>query len=327
MDCYNSSCMVYNAAMNIESFDLNLLVSFDALMREKNVSRAAEKLNISQPAMSNSLKRLRSLLNDPLLVRTTQGMQPTERALELEPLIRQSLSFAEAALLPTVDFDPGASQRVFRILVSDYVEATLVISLVKHIQAQAPNITLDVLTLSDAGFQDLEKGKVDLAINRFDEIPQSFYQCTMWHDSFSCLIRKDHPLRTNNTLETYLESGHIWVSKTGIGVATGMSQENSHKKGWVDNALADIECERDIRIFTRHYQIVPLLVKDTDLVATLPTRAAKSYLQEELDVIDAPFDIKPIEVKMVWSPLLHYNSSHQWIRRTLRELAKSVDAV
>jgi DNA-binding transcriptional LysR family regulator len=310
--------------MNIENFDLNLLVCFDALMRERNVSRAAEQLNISQPAMSNSLKRLRALLDDPLLVRTTRGMEPTERALELEPLIRQSLSFAEAALSPTDHFTPATSQRVFRILVSDYVEGTLISSLVRYLQEHAPNITLDVLTLSDASFQDLEKGKVDLAINRFDDIPQSFYQRLIWGDSFSCLVNEGHPLITNNTLEQYLASGHIWVSKTGIGVATGMTQENSHKRGWVDDALTALQCERQIRVFTRHYQIVPLLVNRTDLIATLPTRAAYSYSSyKELVVLEPPFEIKPIEVKMVWSPLLHHNSAHQWIRRALVDLAQT----
>lgn len=311
--------------MNIENFDLNLLVSFDALMRERNVSRAAEQLNISQPAMSNSLKRLRGLLSDPLLVRTTRGMQPTERALQLEPIVRQSLSFAEAALSPTTVFAPETSQRVFRLQVSDYVEGILIASLVNYLQEHAPDITLDVLTLSDASFQDLEKGKVDLAINRFDDIPQSFYQRSIWHDSFSCLVNSQHKLVHNNTLEQYLKAGHIWVNKTGIGVATGMSQDNSHKRGWVDDALAEVNCERNIRVFTRHYQIVPLLVDQTDLIATLPTRAALSYQHHKaLTIIEPPFFISPIEIKMVWSPLLHHNSAHQWIRQVLVDLAQKV---
>ncbi len=313
--------------MNIENFDLNLLVCFDALMRERNVSRAAEQLNISQPAMSNSLKRLRGLLDDPLLVRTTHGMEPTERALELEPLIRQSLSFAEAALSPTDHFDPATNQRVFRILASDYVEGTLVSSLVRYLQEHAPEVTLDVLTLSDASFQDLEKGKVDLAINRFDHIPQSFYQRSLWKDNFSCLVNAKHPLLTNNTVEQYLAGHHIWVSKTGIGVATGMSQENSHKRGWVDDALVELGYERNIRVFTRHYQNVPLLLDHTELIATLPTRAAQLYTQHHhLEIVDPPFAINPIEVKMVWSPLLHHNSAHKWFRNVLVELAQQASA-
>lgn len=309
--------------MNIDHFDLNLLVCFDVLMRERNVSRAAEKLNISQPAMSNSLKRLRHHFGDPLLVRTTGGMQPTEKALELEPLIRQSLTVAEEALSPNEDFDPLSSQRTFRLLVSDYVEGTLITALVAYLQQHAPKLSLDIMTLSDGSFQDLEKGAIDLAINRFDSVPQSFYQRPIWKDSFSCLLAQDHPLIENNTIDNYLAESHIWVSKTGIGVGTGMSQ--SSDRGWVDDALTSLGFEREISVFTRHYQIIPLLVKQTNLVATMPTRAALLYKDDpSLRIIEPPFSISPIEVNMVWSPLLHHNGAHRWIRQTLIDLANKM---
>ncbi|MGH1440734.1 MAG: LysR family transcriptional regulator [Cellvibrionaceae bacterium] len=309
--------------MNIDHFDLNLLVCFDVLMRERNVSRAAEKLNISQPAMSNSLKRLRHHFGDPLLVRTTGGMQPTEKALELEPLIRQSLTVAEEALSPNEDFDPLNSQRTFRLLVSDYVEGTLITALVAYLQQHAPKLSLDIMTLSDGSFQDLEKGAIDLAINRFDSVPQSFYQRPIWKDSFSCLLAQGHPLIEKNTIDNYLAESHIWVSKTGIGVGTGMSQ--SSDRGWVDDALTSLGHEREISVFTRHYQIIPLLVKQTNLVATMPTRAALLYKDDpSLRIIEPPFPISPIEVNMVWSPLLHHNGAHRWIRQTLIDLANKM---
>lgn len=309
--------------MNIDHFDLNLLIAFDVLMRERNVSRTAEKLNVSQPAVSNSLKRLREYFGDPLLVRTTRGMEPTEKALALEPLVRQSLMMAEEALLPTEGFNPASSERVFRLLVSDYVEGTLISSLVAYLQARAPGVSLDIMTLSDGSFQDLEKGMIDLAINRFDFVPQSFYKRTLWQDSFSCLLSKSHPLLGDIRLDNYLASGHIWVSKTGIGVGTGMSQTSD--RGWVDQALSELGHERQIKVFTRHYQIIPSLLKQTNLVATLPTRAALAYKSHpELRVIEPPFAIPPIEIHMVWSPILHHNSAHQWIRKTLLSLAQEL---
>jgi DNA-binding transcriptional LysR family regulator len=250
-------------------------------------------------------------------------MEPTEKALELEPLIRQSLTIAEEALSPKEGFNPEDSQRVFRILVSDYVEGTLISSLVAHLQNHAPGLSLDILTLSDGSFQDLEKGVIDLAINRFDSVPQSFYKRPIWQDSFSCLLAADHSLIQDNTLENYLKASHIWVSKTGIGVGTGMSQ--SSDRGWVDNALADLGYDREISVFTRHYQIIPLLVQQTNLVATMPTRAALLYKNHpELVIIEPPFVIEPIEINMVWSPILHHNSAHQWIRQTLVELAEQI---
>jgi len=309
--------------MNIENFDLNLLVCFDVLMRERNVSRAAEKLNISQPAMSSSLKRLRDYFNDPLLVRTARGMKPTEKALALEPLVRQSLTMAEEVLSPNEVFNPSNSQRTFRILVSDYVEGILISALVAYIQTHAPRISLDILTLSDGSFQDLEKGTIDLAINNFDFIPQSFYKRSIWKDSFSCLMAKENTLLKSNTLKNYLSASHIWVSKTGIGVGTGMSQ--SSNRGWVDNTLEGLGHERHISVFTRHYQIIPQLVRQTDLVATMPTRAALLYNNDSnLVIVEAPFKIPEIEINMIWSPLLHHNSAHKWIRSTLIELANSL---
>lgn len=308
--------------MNIEQFDLNLLIAFDHLMRERNVSRAAERLHVSQPAMSNNLKRLRELLDDPLLVRTHQGMVPTERAKQLAPLVRQSLSFAEEALSPTEVFEPSQSQRVFRVLVSDYLEGTLIASLVAYLQIHAPMIALDVLTLSDGDFQDIEQAKIDLAINRFDSIPQSFHRRTLWQDRYACLVNKQHLLAKENTLENYLKSRHIWVSKTGVGAATGMSQESNRKRGWVDEALQAQGVERQIQVFTRHYQTIPSLVAQTDLVATLPSRAALLYKDHpDLLMVNTPFAIEPYEIVMVWSPILHHNSAHHWLRQQLFNLA------
>lgn len=308
--------------MKVEQFDLNLLVCFDVLIRERNVSRAAEKLNISQPAMSNSLKRLRLQFADPLLVRTSHGMEPTERALELEPLIKQSLAAAEEALAPNEAFDPSQSDRRFRLLVSDYVEGTLISALVAHLQRHAPGVSLDILTLSDGSFEDLEKGAIDLAINRFDSIPQSFYKRSIWQDSFSCLLSKEHILINDNSLHTYLSSSHLWVSKTGIGVGTGMSQGSN--RGWVDNTLEELGYERKITVFTRHHQIIPLLIKQTDLIATVPTRAACLYQNDrDLVVLTPPFDIPNIEVNMIWSAILHNDKAHQWIRNTLVNLAEN----
>lgn len=309
--------------MNVDNFDLNLLVCFDVLMRERNVSRAAEKLNVSQPAMSSSLKRLREYFADPLLVRTARGMEPTEKALILEPLVRQSLTMAEEVLSPNEIFNPLHSQRTFRILVSDYVEGILISALVAHIQKYAPQLSLDILTLSDGSFQDLEKGAIDLAINNFDFIPQSFYKRPIWKDSFSCLMALGNPLLAENTLQNYLSASHIWVSKTGIGVATGMSQSSS--RGWVDNTLEELGHERHISVFTRHYQIIPQLLRQTKLVATMPTRAALMYNDNaELVIAEPPFKIPEIEINMIWSPLLHHNGAHKWIRDTLIELAGSL---
>lgn len=304
--------------MNVGKVDLNLLVYLDVLLRELNVTRAAEQLGITQPALSNGLKRLRELFNDPLLIRSSDGMKPTERALDLQPKVRQILAETQHLLEPKQEFKAITSKRVFRIMVSDYAEATLMPSLIKNIRSEAPNIILDLLTPSDVSYQDMEQGRVDMAINRFDEIPQSFHQMLVWKDSFSCLINRDNPIVENFNLKTYLGAQHIWVSKTGMGVGFGVNPEKSGGLGWIDTALKRIGQKRRITIFTRHYQMPGLLAQNNDLVATLPTRVARMQAENPRLVIkEPPFYIPPFELKVAWSPLLHPNAGHQWLRRLI----------
>ena len=311
--------------MNISKIDLNLLVYLDVLLREKNVTKAADQLGITQPAMSNSLRRLRDLFNDPLLIRTSHGMNPTERAEELQPKIRHILSKIEYAVQPVSDFELDKSDRVFRIMASDYAESTIIPSLLNAIRDVAPNIRLDVLTPSDVSFQDVEKGKVDMAINRFNHLPQSFHQITVWRDNFTCLMSPENPALENFDLESYLAAQHVWVSKTGMGVGVGMNPDDLQQLGWVDEALADIDRERKIKVFTRHYQVAALLAEQPDLIATLPRQAALMHANEDKLVMKPPpFPIVPIELKMAWSPLLHHNPGHTWLRRLIVEVGQGI---
>lgn len=311
--------------MNVGRIDLNLLKYLDVLLREKNVTRAAEQLGITQPAMSNGLKRLRDLFGDPLLIRTSDGMTATERALELQPLVRQVLAQTEAMLTPDESFRPSDSRRVFRIMTSDYAEATLVPHIVRRLREEAPNLVLDFLTPSDVSYADMEQGRVDMAINRFNEIPQSFHQVTLWKDSFSCLLNRDNPIAREFDLEAYLSAQHIWVSKTGLGVGFGMNPEKLGGLGWIDQALMRLGRSRKISIFTRHYQMPALLAMNNDLVATLPSKVARMQAQNtSLLIKEPPFDIPEFELKMAWSALLHHNAAHRWLRRLIQEESEKV---
>lgn len=309
--------------MNLDRIDLNLLVYLDVLLREGSVTKAAQQLGITQPAMSNGLRRLRDLFNDPLLVRTSDGMTATERACELQPIIRKALAELEVALQPQQEFDASTSNRVFRIMVSDYAESTLVPELVKRLRTDAPDIILDVLTPSDVTFKDVEAGKVDMAINRFDEMPQSFHQTRLWQDDFVCLVNPDHPGIGNFDLPAYLASKHIWVSKTGMGAGVGIDPEKVIRLGWVDNALAELGHKRKISVFTRHYQMPALLALNNDLVATLPRKVADMQAESaSLVVKEPPFKIPPFELKMAWSPLVQHHPAHRWLRRTIVDVAQ-----
>ena len=295
---------------NLNQIDLNLLVYLEVLLRERNVTQAANQLGLSQPAMSNGLRRLRALFDDPLLVRTSEGMTPTERALELEPLVKEILLGVDRAMQPATEFEPGEAQMVLRIMASDYAESTLCPAVLMQLREHAPGITLDIMNPSDVSFLDVERGKVDLVINRFDQMPQSFHQITLWEDSFSCLMSADNPILEDYSLKSYLSADHIWVSKTGMGVGVGVDPG---------------DVQRLIRVFTRHYQAAMTLAEQNDLIVTLPTRATHLKRDHSRVVIrEAPFAIPPLELKMAWSPLLHSNSPHRWVRQFITGIARSL---
>ncbi|MCZ2722829.1 LysR family transcriptional regulator [Marinomonas sp. 15G1-11] len=311
--------------MQLDKVDLNLLRYLDSLLREQNVTHAANQLGITQPAMSNGLRRLRDLFHDPLLVRTSDGMMPTALATQLQPRVQSILQSVDEVLHLGQNFDAASSTRVFRIMASDYAEATLIPPLMERIQAGAPNAILDVMNPSDVNFHDVEKGKVDLVINRFDALPQSFHQKSVWIDRFSCLVPKDSAYAENFTLEAYLEAQHVWVSKTGFGVGVGIQPEEVQKLGWVDSTLANLGYKRNIRLFTRNYNVAMRTSQQLGLIVTLPSLATR--LMENTDdvvLLEPPFEIPPVELKMLWSPLLQHDPGHMWLRSTISQCANVI---
>ena len=312
--------------MNISRVDLNLLVYLDVLLRERSVTKAASQLGISQPAMSNGLKRLRNLFDDPLLIRTSEGMTPTERAKKLEPKIRTILADLEKTIQPRAEFNAQESHRVFRIMASDYAECTLIPALLSHLRELAPHLSLDIMTPSDVSFLDVEQGRVDMVINRFDAMPQSFHQKTLWLDHFSCILSKTNPVLNRFNMDSYLEAQHVWVSKTGMGVGVGVDPADVQRLGWVDNVLKRLGKKRRITVFTRHYQAAALLAEQKDLIATVPSKLAQLQLaNNRVQIMPPPFEIPPFELKMVWSPLLQNNPEHQWMRHLISETAATLD--
>ncbi len=306
--------------MNISRHDLNLLVYLDVLLRERNVTRAADRLNISQPAMSNGLKRLRTMFHDPLLVRTSHGMEPTARALALQPVIHDLLLQLESTLQSDRPFSPDTEARLFRIMASDYAATTLMPALLRRVQTSAPRLVLDIMTPSDVGFRDVEDGRVDMAINMFDHLPQSFYQKSLWRDEFCCALHSKHPAASDLTLEQYLAADHVWVNKTGYGVGVGMDPAEAQNMGWVDRSLETLGHRRHIRLFARDYHVAMHMATSGSLIATVPVRIAELYRNwPGVSLCPPPFSIPPVELKMVWSPLLHHDQAHIWMRQQVSE--------
>lgn len=194
--------------------------------------------------------------------------------------------------------------------------------LLRELRKQAPNIRLDIMTPSDVSFHDVERGKVDMVINRFDSLPQSFHQVHLWDDSFSCVMSSNNPVKDNWNLQSYLSSKHIWVSKTGMGVGVGMTPDDVQRLGWVDEALSKQGVKRDISLFTRHYQVALLLAEQDDLIVTIPSMSAKSIAgSDRVVILEPPFEIERMRLKMVWSPLLQHDPGHKWLRQLIKSVS------
>ncbi|RJS94174.1 LysR family transcriptional regulator [Salinisphaera sp. Q1T1-3] len=301
--------------MNIRDVDLNLLVMLDALLREKSVTRAARAMDITQPAMSNALKRLRKLLGDPILVRTAQGMQPTARAEQLHRPVRNALSQMEAALAPNRAFEPATAERLFTVLITDYAASVLMPHIVGVLEREAPHIALNILSAGTDAIDQVERGEADFLINEFGRLPANFHQQRLWTDRLACLIRADHPALLADggrlTLETFVAQRHVLITQTGVGL--------SH----IDEVLADLGLSRQISVLTRHYQLPRELVAQSDMIVALPARIARYQARHlGLAVHEPPLTLPAFEIGIAWGALDHHDIAHRWLRERIIRIAR-----
>lgn len=294
--------------MNILTFDLNLLRVLDVLLRERNVSRAAERLALSQPAVSNALNRLRDLLDDPLLVRVGRTMQPTPRALELEEPIRAALRQIEESLGEGSRFEPARSRQRFRIALTDYAEMLLMPRLLAHLAEQAPGVRIDVQHLSPRlPAEALEKGEIDLALGRFEALPPRFAGVRWMSETLQLVARRDHPqLRAGLDLETFLRLRHLWV-------------HGGQTRGMVEQWLGEHGLAREIVYTTPNYLQAAHIAAGGDLVAVLPTRLARYFAGLlPLQLFDLPFALGPFDLQIVSLDLRRRDQALQWLVEQIR---------
>ena len=301
---------------NIAAIDLNLLVIFEALLAERSVTRAARRVGLSQPAVSNSLGRLRALLEDPLLVRTASGMEPTPRALELALPIQQALEGIRRALSPSPVFDPKQSPFTFRVRSADNLELSLLPRLVERLKRSAPLVDIVMTRVSDTTEEDIRTGRIDLYLGSWFNIPTGLEQHLLRHETFACIARKGHPqIKSRLTLKHYVQVGHVLVT---AGERPGSA---------LDTLLSDQGLGRRVVLRTPHFLVAPLVVARTDLIATLPRSVATTYAQFlPLNVFPPPLDAPGFPVHMVWHRRTHEQAPHRWLRQLIMELS-SDDAV
>ncbi|MCE4069017.1 MULTISPECIES: LysR family transcriptional regulator [Pseudomonas] len=297
--------------MNMNTFDLNLLRVLDALLRERNVSRAAERLSLSQPAVSNALNRLRELLDDPLLVRVGRAMQPTPRALELEAPIRDALQRIGQSLAGGDTFDPARSRQRFTMALTDYVEALCMPHLLESLGSAAPGMGLSIQHLTPTlPAEALDKGNLDLVLGRFEELPARFQRRPWASETLRLLARRGHPqVNGGIDLQTFLGQRHLWVS-------------GGQTKGMVDQWLASQGLKREIAYTTPNYLQAAHLVASTDLLTVLPTRLA-TYFAEllPLQVLELPFDVGQFHLELVYLAQRERDAALQWLVERIIEAA------
>jgi DNA-binding transcriptional LysR family regulator len=297
----------------VNRVDLNLLPIALALYDELSVSRAAQALGMSQPAVSMALRKMRATFNDPLFVRAPRGITPTPRAHALIAVARPLVSQLQQGLFVEEQFNPSVSTRPFTFALSDVGEMVFLPKLLERLRAQAPRAGIRSVSMPPHQIAEgLEKGDIDLTIGYFPDLTrQSFFQQRLFTHHFACLMRAGHPLRAKRlTLETFLAMEHAVVR------AEGRSQEI------FERFLERKKISRKIVLLTPHFLSLPMIIARSDLVTTVPHALALyfSRLSPDLVIARPPFDIAGFDLKQHWHRKYHNDSRNQWLRKQVAQL-------
>jgi DNA-binding transcriptional LysR family regulator len=312
--------------MSFLNLDLNLLRVFDAVMSEQNLTRAADRLATTQPAVSNAMKRLRETLNDDLFTRGAHGMKPTSRAEELWPAVRVALSGLEAAITPDT-FDLSETQSTFRLAMADLTASFLLPSVMRAIKEQAPGINVRMLALTTRDPRPLLlQGEVDIAIGSFPGVAAqlsdgqgeepSIHHERLYSGEYVCIMRKDHALAKGElSLDAYCDAHHALVSFSG------------RARGPADEVLASMGRARRIALTVNQFFTVGHVVARSDLISIVPRHLISSIDTEGVLISKVlPFELPPVHVDMLWHERDTRHPAHQWLRAILREGSGSAAA-
>ncbi len=297
--------------------DLNLLPVFLVLMEERNVTRAAARLGMTQPALSNALTRLREMLHDPLFVRERYGIQPTPKAEELAPIIAEALSNLDAVVLGQQIFDPSKSTQVFVIAPNSYAEYVLLPSIVAKLRECAPGISLRLVPYgTDLAETGLTSGTTALALGRIVEPPDNLIVQHLGDERLECIVRADHPSVGNRISRKQFESlKHVNMLPPGR-LRIGLFQ-----------ALARQGLKREVAVSVTHFMAIPEIVAVTDYCATLPSLICRRLANDErLKVLPAPADLGTFPTEMAWHVRYRNDPAHTWLRNLVASVTKELYA-
>ncbi|SCX70127.1 LysR family transcriptional regulator [Variovorax sp. EL159] len=314
--------------VNFRTLDLNLLRVFDEVMAERNLTRAARNLSITQPAVSNALRRLREVLGDELVRRSGAGVEPTPRALALWPTVRDALRQLQHTLAPG-EFDAGTADTTFLLAMADATAAELIPGLVQIAEREAPAISLRVLPLTTRDPRRmLEQEEVDMAVGYFPAVIASlaargqsgvgvaFETQRLYLGQYVCVMRRDHPLAgAPLTLDNYCAARHLLVSFSG------------RPYGFIDQTLGAMGRERRIVVTVNQFFTAGRVVANSDLLTVLPRHfVTVTGIDDQLVLRDLPFDQPPVHVDAVWHRRAQHGHAHEWLRTALLRSAAAAFA-
>lgn len=297
--------------MNWDQLDLNLLVTFDAVMQERNLTRAGRRLGLSQPATSHALARLRATLGDELFIRTPEGMQPTQRAEEMAQPVREALRVLHLAMEPR-SFDPATSSRAFTLAVNNYAARALVPSLVHSVAEVAPDVTLDIRPIGYRDVLDMLDGDgVDLAVTGLIEGGERFKTARIMEDDYVAVLDTDHPLAHIDRVspEALAETPHIVINSKGDDTS------------FVDEALEEHGFHRKI-VARVPFLSIALMLIGSKRVAVISRRVATDLATIcPVVVKELPFSSPRVTLSMLWHRRVDTYEAHRWLRETVRHAA------
>jgi len=301
--------------VDIGSIDLNLLAIFDAIERERNITLAANRVGLSQPAMSNALARLRQVFKDPLFVRAGRSMQPTPFAQRLAEPIRQSCLLINHALTMENSFRPNTSNRTFCFYMTDIGEVVNLPVIVDHLQKIAPLITVKVASILQKDLPiAMSAGEIDIAIGPFPALRAGFFEQRLYSDSFVCIARSDHP-QIGNTLshKQFTRTPHVVV-------------ESAAHEPFFERLIKRHKIERQVAATVPHFMALPMVIERSDLIATIPLRAARSFSNvAKIKFLKPPIKIPNYDIKQHWHERFHFDPVNKWMRGVLAALFLGAD--
>jgi DNA-binding transcriptional LysR family regulator len=302
---------------SLDHVDLNLLRVFQAIVEERSLTKAAERLALSQPAISYSLARLRTLFDDPLFIRTRSGMQPTPIALELAGIVGRALDTVREALRYAESFDPATSTRTFRLSLSDAGEMAYLPAICEALHERAPRVKLSVEPLPVEEIEDaLRSSRLDFAIGNLPTLMARTRHQLLFEETYVCMTRRRRGLPAGSalSLEHFLQASHVQVR----------SVEHSHHA--LDDALRAQGVGRNIALQLPHFVALPGVLAVTDLFATLPQRLAGILNRNDaFRVYTLPVPLPQATVTMHWHEHFHEDEGIAWMRDLMAEMVKRFD--